>query len=470
LAETAQREDSRFRSGEIDITVLDQRLDQIGSAILSIQSLRDARLITTAALTAYQRIMLERSGDGCCGDIERYRLERLNAVEAEIAPLIDTFISRNLRLVYAIAGKFNAAEDLREDLVGAGNLTLLRCAREFKASLGFRFSTYAYRSIEHAMIGVAAAHRAERLHGAFGGEATGRQRRTISLSGRIGEEDGAVELIDLIPDSSAAAPLSEVSRREERSLSARMINAAFRELAPIEREVLTRYYGVGGAERRPVSSIAAELGLSREKARQCLSKAELRIRRFLEDDSPNELESLGLSSRHEVDLRPLTGPQAARTPDLPEKTPPLATPLSPTRRSPQAPLLPPNKRFFDAIERYTESLSLIRRDSPPTAEAPSSRSAATIVLLSEFHYELVQRWPAGHPERRYGFQLEGEMLSRKNLSATQISALEAAMRGLTGILTELSPHAPRARVLKRSESPPPLSENGAAAPSPSAND
>jgi RNA polymerase primary sigma factor len=92
----------------------------------------------------------------------RRRLSREQ--ERELADLIaggnraarNRMVQANLGLVFTIARDFLGRGLVLEDLVGEGNLGLIRAAEEFKPSFGTRFSTYATywikQAIQHALI------------------------------------------------------------------------------------------------------------------------------------------------------------------------------------------------------------------------------------------------------------------------------------------------------------------------------
>ncbi len=65
-------------------------------------------------------------------------------------------IQANLRLVVKIARDYVGRGMILEDLIGEGNLGLIRAAEEFQPRFGTRFSTYAAywikQSIRHALI------------------------------------------------------------------------------------------------------------------------------------------------------------------------------------------------------------------------------------------------------------------------------------------------------------------------------
>jgi RNA polymerase sigma factor (sigma-70 family) len=64
----------------------------------------------------------------------------------------DALVTENLGLVHHIVKQMYRGSHVRkigyEDAVAIGNLTLVRCARRFKPSKGFAFSTYVCRSIQ----------------------------------------------------------------------------------------------------------------------------------------------------------------------------------------------------------------------------------------------------------------------------------------------------------------------------------
>ena len=76
---------------------------------------------------------------------------------------LNRMIQANLRLVVKIAVDYVGRGMVLEDLIGEGNLGLIRAAEEFKSRFGTRFSTYASywikQSIRHALINTAATIR-----------------------------------------------------------------------------------------------------------------------------------------------------------------------------------------------------------------------------------------------------------------------------------------------------------------------
>ena len=63
----------------------------------------------------------------------------------------DRLIRHNLRLVAHIAKKYYAA-DTPEDLISTGSIGLIKAVNTFDPARGIKFSTYASRCIENAML------------------------------------------------------------------------------------------------------------------------------------------------------------------------------------------------------------------------------------------------------------------------------------------------------------------------------
>lgn len=64
----------------------------------------------------------------------------------------DTLIKHNLRLVAHIVKKYYAGATEQEDLVSIGTIGLIKAVQSFDPARAARFSTYAARCIENAML------------------------------------------------------------------------------------------------------------------------------------------------------------------------------------------------------------------------------------------------------------------------------------------------------------------------------
>jgi len=268
---------------------------RLGGAQLSQGSLlRDQRILSRTSIA--QRAQMVTNGSMTLDELPTAIAEvvrhRLTGIESDLTPILERFLHGNLRLVHAVAREFAVDEGGREELIGVGNLTLLRCAREFNPGLGFRFSTYAFPSIKHAMGDALANLRRGDAPKAPGGE----KRRVVSysLETPVKHRDDNQTLREVIPDPKAESPRDAVMRSEEDQVSRRLVQRALDSLPTEERVIVKRFFGLSGSEHTSIADIAVELKLSREQVRQRLARATRFMRISLIEASAPALTALGL--------------------------------------------------------------------------------------------------------------------------------------------------------------------------------
>ena len=88
-------------------------------------------------------------------------LERLQQGDAEARDLL---IRHNLRLVAHIAKKFDSSTEEQDDLISIGTIGLMKAVDTFDATRKARFSTYASRCIENAILSPAHFQMEKRIH------------------------------------------------------------------------------------------------------------------------------------------------------------------------------------------------------------------------------------------------------------------------------------------------------------------
>jgi len=224
-------------------------------------------------------------------------------------------IRSNLRLVVKIARDFEGRGLPLDDLVGEGNLGLIRAVKEFDPSYGTRFSTYAghwiKQAIRHALINTAAtirlpAHmiglitRWRRAERAFLRE-FGYPPTFDQLAVQLGLTDAKRAMVRqallagrLLPGGTAddeTTPLEEAAAWEqapdaflEAEDERRDLWKRMERLDQRERTILTLRYGLGGVEPLTLKEVGQRLGVTREWVR----KIEARAVRKLDDPPPDE--------------------------------------------------------------------------------------------------------------------------------------------------------------------------------------
>jgi RNA polymerase primary sigma factor len=267
---------------------------------------RDGEARLASAVQLGMRAREELSQPGVPSEECRRQLEQTAQAGQQAAA---EFAAANLRLVVAVARRYQHRGLELADLIQEGNLGLMRAVERFDPGLGFKFSTYAIWWIRQAVtraladsastirLPVNARDKAAALRAAEDvlqqtlgrspsieeiaaesritlGEARLLQRASqpmVSLSAPVGEDD--TELEDLLTGTEPGPErvVTDAARSQE---LAQMLN----HLTPSQAKVISLRYGLDGTEPATLTDAAAKLGISRERARQLEARALAHLR------------------------------------------------------------------------------------------------------------------------------------------------------------------------------------------------
>ena len=193
-------------------------------------------------------------------DQRRATLRQMGRVEgwlAEAETVKAILITSNLRLVVSIAKKFVDASNSFEELVGEGNVALMRSVEKFNFELGNRFSTYATYAIQRHFFRL--SHK-------------GRQQRS-----RFVADDASLHR------RAAPEPSTAYCSSGQIDLLKNLFATFFSALEPREQQIVSARFGFDGQAPRTFRELGIEMGVCKERIRQIQSRAMEKIRSMAEE-------------------------------------------------------------------------------------------------------------------------------------------------------------------------------------------
>ena len=220
-------------------------------------------------------------------------------------------VEANLRFVVSVAKKYQGNGLSLADIINEGNLGLIKAAKRFDHTRGFKFISYAVWWIRQSILQALAeqsrlirlplnrvgtitkiTRAAEKLEAEIErqpkGDEIGTQlemggdevyqalqysRRHSSLNSPFQEGENS-SLLDIIEDTQEAPPETQIMRE---SMTEEVISS-LDTLADRERAVLEMYFGINRDSAMTLNEIGEEFDLTRERVRQIKEKAIQRLR------------------------------------------------------------------------------------------------------------------------------------------------------------------------------------------------
>jgi len=274
------------------------------------------QLKITASITSRENDSLEKYLAEI-GKIEMITPEE----EAELARRIregdeaalDKLTMANLRFVVSVAKQYQGHGLTLSDLINEGNVGLIKAARKFDETKGFKFISYAVWWIRQSiMLAIVEHSRLIRLPLNKAGNVSKVNRLTtqfeqehereptpeeiaealhlkdedvkdiiagnirhVSMDAPLGGDSDDGSMADVLSDTTEAGPDANVLSESLRS----EIAMALKILSDREAEVVAAYYGINGFPIMTVEEIAKKFNLSRERVRQIKERAIRRLRK-----------------------------------------------------------------------------------------------------------------------------------------------------------------------------------------------
>ena len=228
---------------------------------------------------------------------------------------LDKLTRANLRFVVSVAKQYQNHGLSLSDLINEGNVGLMKAARRFDESKGFKFISYAvwwirqsilqaiveysrmvrlplnkvnlYSKVNEAFLSFVQEFEREPTHAELAelmniNEADvtsvlSGAGKHLSIDAPLSDEDGSISMADTMTNENDESPdmmLMEQSLKDE-------VKYGLQVLSPREVQVLSAYFGIGHAKALNLEEIGDLYGLTRERVRQIKDRALRRLKKSM---------------------------------------------------------------------------------------------------------------------------------------------------------------------------------------------
>jgi len=197
---------------------------------------------------------------------------------------LEKLVNANLRFVVSVSKQYQNQGLTLGDLINEGNLGLIKAAKRFDETRGFKFISYAVWWIRQSILQLEQELEREPTPEEIAEmlqipvteveNALRSSGRHLSIDAPLteGEDNTLLGVLDQNDEPDPDTPLINESLQKEIS---RVINT----LSDKERDVLRYYYGLDGGPAHTLEDISEKVGLTRERVRQIKEKALRRLRK-----------------------------------------------------------------------------------------------------------------------------------------------------------------------------------------------
>ncbi|MEL6443948.1 MAG: RNA polymerase sigma factor RpoD/SigA [Bacteroidota bacterium] len=220
-------------------------------------------------------------------------------------------VRANLRFVVSVAKKYQGQGLSLADLISEGNYGLVKAARRFDETRGFKFISYAVWWVRQSILKALSDHartvrlpqnrigtlskmrkasdRLAQKHGRRPNieeladeleiketkvlEGMQHARRSLSVDAPFSDDNGN-SLLDVLPDAEQEAPDEELTAESVKIDVERVLSM----LSPREAEITRLYFGLGAERPQTLQALGERFGLTRERVRQIKEKALRKLR------------------------------------------------------------------------------------------------------------------------------------------------------------------------------------------------